>query len=209
MLRIHENTPNSRTGLRIGLSLVWFAGATPDYSAIGDTVSCDAPFRAIGFKGKFFLRCPPSKACRWLAIGHLYRKKGCIRDSLHPDPPILAFLEKARVGPQKARVFLFAEPLKSLEKERKNTQKSKGNRKTKKARKSKKARIGGIVCNTTENTVRQRYCYTCLAMGGGYFGRATKSLSVPCPDPPTLAFLTKKKQGKPRKKKGFFSLRNP
>ena len=29
-LRIHKNTPNSRTGLRIGLSLVWFAGATPD-----------------------------------------------------------------------------------------------------------------------------------------------------------------------------------
>ena len=29
-LRIHENTPNSRTGLQIGLSLVWFAGATPE-----------------------------------------------------------------------------------------------------------------------------------------------------------------------------------
>ena len=27
--RIHENTLNSRTGLRIGLSLVWFARATP------------------------------------------------------------------------------------------------------------------------------------------------------------------------------------
>ena len=31
MLRIHENTPDSRTGLRISLSLAWFAGATPDF----------------------------------------------------------------------------------------------------------------------------------------------------------------------------------
>ena len=29
-LRIPENTPNSQTGLRIGLPLVWFARATPD-----------------------------------------------------------------------------------------------------------------------------------------------------------------------------------
>ena len=29
-VRIHKSTPNSRTGLRIGLSLVWFAGAIPD-----------------------------------------------------------------------------------------------------------------------------------------------------------------------------------
>ena len=28
------------------------------YSAIGDTISCDAPCSAIGFRGKFFLRCP-------------------------------------------------------------------------------------------------------------------------------------------------------
>ena len=29
------------------------------HSAIGDTISCDAPYGAIGFRGKFFLRCPP------------------------------------------------------------------------------------------------------------------------------------------------------
>ena len=28
------------------------------YSAIGDTISCDAPYSAIGVRGKFFLRCP-------------------------------------------------------------------------------------------------------------------------------------------------------
>ena len=38
-------------------------------------------------------------------------------------------------------------------------------------------RSGGgaaIVCDTTGNTVRQGYCYTCLTIGGGYFGRVTK-----------------------------------
>ena len=34
-----------------------------------------------------------------------------------------------------------------------------------------------IVCDTTGNTVREGYCYTCLAIGGGYFGRVTKSYS--------------------------------
>ena len=29
------------------------------YSAIGDTISCDAPYRAIGFKGKLLLRYTP------------------------------------------------------------------------------------------------------------------------------------------------------
>ena len=27
--------------------------------------------------------------------------------------------------------------------------------------------VAAIVCDTTENTVRKEYCYTCLAMGGG------------------------------------------
>ena len=56
--------------------------------------------------------------------------------SHNPDPPTLAFLEKARVFPQNGTP-------KILGKGRKNAQKSKENRKTKKARKSKKARIGG------------------------------------------------------------------
>ena len=29
------------------------------FSAIGDTISCDAPYSAIGFRGKFLLRNPP------------------------------------------------------------------------------------------------------------------------------------------------------
>ena len=29
------------------------------YSAIGDTISCDAPYSAIGFRGKLFLQYPP------------------------------------------------------------------------------------------------------------------------------------------------------
>ena len=35
-------------------------------------------------------------------------------------------------------------------------------------------RKAAIVCDTTECTVRQGYCYTCLAIGGEYFGRVTK-----------------------------------
>ena len=54
-----------------------------DYSAIGDTISCDSPYSAIGFIAKFFLRCPPYWACIWTAIGHFYRKKwGCSSESL-------------------------------------------------------------------------------------------------------------------------------
>ena len=53
------------------------------YSTIGDTISCDAPYSAIGFRGKLFLRYPPSKVCLWTAIGHFEGKKwGCSSDSL-------------------------------------------------------------------------------------------------------------------------------
>ena len=53
------------------------------YSAVGDTSSRDAPYSAIGFRGKLLLRYSPSKACLWIAIDHLYRKKwGCSSDSL-------------------------------------------------------------------------------------------------------------------------------
>ena len=48
------------------------------FCAIGDTISCDAPYSTIGFRAKFFLRCPPCYSCLWIAIGHLYAKKwGC------------------------------------------------------------------------------------------------------------------------------------
>ena len=65
------------------------------------------------------------------------------KETPNPDPPNLTFLEKARVFPKKARVFIFAEPLKSLEMEGKTQEKARKIGKTKKARKSKKARIGG------------------------------------------------------------------
>ena len=60
-----------------------------------------------------------------------------------PDPPNLAFLEKARVLPQKSKGFTLRGTPKILGKGRRNARKSKENRKKKKARKSKKARIGG------------------------------------------------------------------
>ena len=47
-------------------------------------------------------------------------------------------MQEARETPKNARVFLFAEPLKSLEKKRKNEKKSKGNQKMKKAREKKR-----------------------------------------------------------------------
>ena len=74
------------------------------YSAIGDTISCDAPYGAIGFKDKLFLRYPPCLACLWIAIGHFKERSGG---------------------------------------------------------------VAAIVCDTTGNTVRQGYSYTCLAIWGG------------------------------------------
>ena len=39
--------------------------------------------------------------------------------------------------------------------------------------------VAAIVCDTTKkkNTVRQGYCYTCLAIGGGGGGSSVGSLS--------------------------------
>ena len=73
------------------------------YSTIGDTISCDAPYSTIGFRGKLFLRYPHSNACLWIAIG--------------------VFMERS-------------------------------------------GDVAVIVCDTTGNTVRQGYYYTCLAIGG-------------------------------------------
>ena len=36
--------------------------------------------------------------------------------------------------------------------------------------------VAAIVCDTTGNAVRQGYYYTCLAVGGGHFGRVTKKI---------------------------------
>ena len=86
--------------------------------------------------------------------------KGCtlrkIRENKNfPDPPTLALLKKSKGNTEKkTRVFLFAEPLKSLGIERKTPQKSKENRKRKKARKSRKKTWEGqgwenlVVCNS-------------------------------------------------------------
>ena len=50
-------------------------------------------------------------------------------DQIFPDSPTLAFFLKKRETPKRTRVFLFAEPLKSLEKKGKTHKESKGNRK--------------------------------------------------------------------------------
>ena len=63
--------------------------------------------------------------------------------SANPDPPILAFLEKARVFPKKARVFHFAEPLKSLEKRGKTHKKARKIGKRKKQGNQKKQGLEG------------------------------------------------------------------
>ena len=75
-----------------------------------------------------------------------------------PDPPTLAFLEKARAFPQKSKDFSLRGSPEILGKGRKNAQKkSKENRKMKRARKSKKARIGGS----------GRYCANVVALLSG------------------------------------------
>ena len=40
-------------------------------------------------------------------------------------------------------------------------------------------RSGGVAAIVLENRVRQGYCYTCLAIGGGCFGRVTKGKEIP------------------------------
>ena len=74
----------------------------------------------------------------------------------HPDPPNLAFFEKARVFfPKKARVFLFAEPLKSLEKEGKTQEKARKIGKQKKQGNRKKQGLEGQ--GSTAGTFRKKF----------------------------------------------------
>ena len=70
--RIHENTPNSRTGLWIGLSLVWFAGATPESIPEQFTIGC-TKFGRGGWYANL------GKSC-WSC--HIYENKCCARCSL-------------------------------------------------------------------------------------------------------------------------------
>ena len=66
----------------------------------------------------------------------------------------LLFWQKSEDPPKKARIFLSAEPLKSLEKRAKTHKKGKENRKTKKARKTKKkTRIPGSGFKSIRKTV--------------------------------------------------------
>ena len=93
----------SRALLRVHAILV---NLVSHYSAIGDTISCDAPYSAIGFRGKSFLRYPLLRPVFGLQQAIFKERSGC---------------------------------------------------------------VAAIVCDTTRNTVRQGYCYTCLAIGGGVF----------------------------------------
>ena len=74
-------------------------GLVSHYSPIGDTISRDAPYSAIGFRGKFFFF-----DCLWTAIGRLYGKKwGCSSDSLryhwkHTATGVLQHLSRYRGG---------------------------------------------------------------------------------------------------------------
>ena len=74
------------------------------YSAIGDTIPCDAPYSAIGFRGELFLRYPPCELCLGIAIGHFYGKKcGCSSESLryhrkHSATGVLLHLSRDRGG---------------------------------------------------------------------------------------------------------------
>ena len=75
------------------------SGFVSHYSTIGDAISCDAPHkRAIGFRGKFFVRCPPCQVCLWIAIGHFYRKKwGSLRcHRKHSATGVLLHLSRDR-----------------------------------------------------------------------------------------------------------------
>ena len=96
------------TKLNVPWILVYFwllvSPLVSHYSAIGDTISCDAPYSAIGFRGKLFLRYPPFLACLLTAIGHLQGKKwGCSSDSLryhrkHCATGVLLHLSRDRGG---------------------------------------------------------------------------------------------------------------
>ena len=78
--------------------------------------------------------------------------------TINPDLPFLAFLEKAwKTTQEKARIFLYAEPLKFLGKKGKNAQKGKEIpcKEKKKARKSEKARKGRSGNSTYEELSRR------------------------------------------------------
>ena len=94
-----------------------------------------------------------------------------------PDPPTLAFLEKkARETPKKARVFLFAEILNSLEKKGKTHQNSKENRENEKSKDIEKSKDWRVrVCRSSGRTTHpepqnsQSDYFYCLTLSGRLF----------------------------------------
>ena len=80
---------------------------------------------------------------------------GTVGTVFHPDPPTLAFLEKARAFPHKARVFLFAEPLKSMEKKGKTHKKAREIGKQKEQGNRKKQGLEGQGRNRNRNRNRR------------------------------------------------------
>ena len=108
-----------------------------------------------------------------LSLYHSFRNHYIFNSKTIPDPPILAFLEKARAFPQKSKGFSLRGTPKILGKERQNAQKSKENRKTKKARKSKKQGLEGqglnhvtvIAGNSWEALRRTISCNSILQQG--------------------------------------------
>ena len=73
------------------------------YSAIGDTISCDAPYSAIGFRDKLLCDTPLVRPV-WIAIGHFSEKNwGCSSDSVryhrkHSATGVLLHLSRDRGG---------------------------------------------------------------------------------------------------------------
>ena len=73
------------------------------YSAIGDTISCDAPYSAIGFRGKLFLRYPLARPVLECNRPLLQKEVGCSSDSLryyrkHSATGVLLHLSRDRRG---------------------------------------------------------------------------------------------------------------
>ena len=80
-----------------------FPAASKVLSAIGDTISCDAPYSTIGFRAKFFFDAPLLVLSLLIAIGHFYLKERKGGDSLryrrkHSATRVLLHLSRNRGG---------------------------------------------------------------------------------------------------------------
>ena len=93
----------------------------PRFSSVAVRISNSSSGSDLRFRGKlqfrFFFSVPEER----LRFRFQFR---LLPWHSNPDPPTLAFGKKARETPKRASVFLFAEPLKSLEKEGKTHKKA-------------------------------------------------------------------------------------